>query len=116
MVQTYPGSPWQYTRSGTEASNTGTIAWTAATSMVGLCYLTKAVVTYDASAVGKWWLYQDTTATVFLGPFYPTTCQTWIFDFGPVGLHTATTTSSYNVGWVCSTSGIFNIQLIGYAV
>ncbi len=112
MVITSPGSPWQFSRNGTSASATGTICWDAAT--VNLGYLVNAVITYDASAVGKIWLWQGTTATILLGPFYPVTCDSWIMNFGPRGL--ACTTTGLDIGWCCSTSGIVNVYLNGYAV
>ena len=118
MVQTYPGSPWQYNISrGADASTTGTVAFTGATAATSMCYLTKAVVTIDASSNCRWFLWASSTGNVMLGPFYPTTCETYNFDFGPIGLReTGTATTSANVGWVFSASGIFNFQAIGYAV
>jgi hypothetical protein len=118
MVETYPGSPWQYNISrGTDASTTGTVAFSGNTAATSMCYLTKLIVSFDASAVARWFLWASSTGNVMLGPFYPTTNDSWMFDFGPVGLRrTGTATTSINVGWVFSASGIFNCQMIGYSV
>lgn len=114
MVQTFPGAPVFYRFNALTASATGTVCFSCSTAPTGHAYLMNAVITFDASAVGKIWLWQGTTATAFMGPFFPTTCQSWILNLGPMGQRA--TAKGLDIGWCCSTSGLVTLAMNGYVV
>lgn len=111
MVLTLPGSPWQYNRAAAAASATGTAAYDV--SATGRGFLTKAIITYDASAAGRIWIWCGTTATAML-TLYPATATTFAFDFYPPGLMASA--SGGDIGWAASATGPVGIVLMGYAV
>lgn len=112
MITTLPGSPWYYRVSATySVLATGTVC---ADSGSGRAYLLHAVVTFDASGAGKWWLWQGTTATIMVGPFYTSTCNSWTLNFSPIGY--PVTTTSLDIGYVFSTTGNYTMNIDGYTV
>jgi hypothetical protein len=113
MVITLPGNPWAY-RTNLSTSITGVTGTIAADAGSGRAYLLHGVITFDASAAGKWWIWQGTTATIMVGPFYPTTCDSWVLAFGPRGY--PGTATSLDIGWAVSASGLFSFNLDGYTV
>lgn len=114
MVITLPGNPWNYRTDISTSITGGATATTAADAGSGRAYLVHGIVTFDASAAGKWFIYGGTSATIMVGPFYPTTCDSWIFDLSPRGLPASAT--SLDIGWAASTSGLYTLVLEGYTV
>ena len=111
MVITLPGLPWQYSRPAAAASSTGTVAYDVAAT--GRGYLTKALVTYDASAAARIWIWGGTTATSMI-TLYMNTATSFFADLGPIGLKASA--SGGDIGWAASASGPVGFVLMGYAV
>lgn len=111
MVLTLPGAPWQYGRAAAAASSTGTVAYDVPAT--GRGYLTKAIITYDASAAGRIWIWGGTTATAMV-TMYMATATSFAFDFYPPGLMASA--SGGDIGWAASSTGPVGIVLMGYAV
>lgn len=114
MVITLPGSPWDYRTNLSTSITGGATSTAAADAGSGRAYLLNGVVTFDASAVGKWFIYGGTSATIMVGPFYPNTSGSWIFSYGPRGIPASAT--SLDIGWAASTSGLYTFTLNGYTV
>lgn len=111
MVITLPGTPWQYIRPSAAASSTGTMAYDVPAT--GRGYITNVLVTYDASAAGRIWLWGGTTATAII-TWYANTATSFMADFFPVGVMASA--SGGDIGWAASISGPVGFILQGYAV
>lgn len=110
MIETLPGVPWQYSRASAAASSTGTVAYDVPAT--GRGYLTQLLVTYDASAAARVWIWGGTTATAML-TFYMNTATSFYCNFWPNGLMSSA--SGGDIGWGASSTGPLGFVLMGYA-